>query len=67
MSTLLEEHPDHWVVKTIDAPGKRRRIGRLRVAVGKAEPEAVWAEVLKQAEALRLSYGIPVKPQEPVV
>lgn len=67
MSTQLEEHGTHWVVKTIDAPGKRRRFGRLAVAVPKGDAQALRAEIIKQADAARERAGVHQTPQEPVV
>lgn len=67
MSTMLEEFPSHWVVSTLAAPGKRRKVPRLRVAVGKDDPDRLTAEIIKQCESARLDAGVKLPPQEPVV
>lgn len=67
MTTLLEDHGTHWVVKTIDGGGKRRRMGRYAVRVGKSDPEAVRAEMVKQAEVARAKVGLLQAGQVPVV
>lgn len=67
MATQLEDHGDHWVVKTVEKEGKRRRMGRDGVVVSKEDPAALRAEITKQAVALRKKWGIDQTPQEPVV
>lgn len=67
MTTMLEDHATHWVVKTVDAPGRRKRMGRLPVAVAKGDLAALTAEIEKQATALRASYGIELISKDPVV
>lgn len=67
MSTMLEEHPSHWVVSTVSGKGRQRKVARLRVAVGKDDPERLKAEIKKQCEAARREFGVKLPPTEPVV
>lgn len=67
MSTMLEDHGDHWVVKTIYAEGKRRRFGRTAVVVPKGDPAALREEITRQAEEARKMAGVDQSPQVPVV
>lgn len=67
MSTQLEDHGTHWVVKTVESFGKRRRMGRGGVRVEKADPKDLKAEIMKQAQALRDRWDVEQAPQEPVV
>lgn len=66
MTTQLEDHGTHWVVKTVESDGKRRRRGRLPIAIPKGDPEALRREIIRQADALRLKHGIAQPQQEPV-
>lgn len=67
MSTMLEEHPTHWVVSTIAATGKRRKISRLRVAIPKGDDAALQTEIIKQCENARRAAGVEIPVPEPVV
>jgi len=67
MSIRLVEHPDHWVVSTEVAPGKRRKLPRGHVRVGKGDPAALRTEIIKQTEASYLAAGVDIPPEEPVV
>ncbi len=67
MTTQLEDHGTHWVVKTVESQGKRRRMGRLGVHVPKGDPDALRAEITKQAVQLRFRWGVAQKPPKPVV
>ncbi len=58
MSTQVEDHKTHWVISTVVAEGKRHKLPRLRVAVPKGDGAAFRAEVIKQAEAARLVFGL---------
>lgn len=66
MSTQLEDREDHWVVSTVAAPGGRKRMARGHVAVPKGDDDALKAEMLKQAVALRVEAGVSVPPSEAV-
>lgn len=61
MSTHLEDHGTHWVVATIQKQGKKRKIPRGRVKVGKSDPKALQAEIIKQATAARVRAGVAVE------
>ncbi len=61
MSTQLEDHGTHWVVSTIDKQGKKRRIARGRVRVGKSDPKALEKEIIRQATVARRRAGIEQK------
>lgn len=67
MTTELVDAGDHWVVKTVESRGKRRRMGRSAVVVPKGDPAALRAEIERQATALRRRWDVPVPVQEPVV
>jgi len=67
MSTQLDDHGTHWIVKTVAAPGKRRKFGRNPVRVGKSDPTAVRTEIMAQAEAARKLFGVDQPSKEPVV
>ncbi len=66
MSTKLTEHPHHWVVETVVSRGKQRKIGRGAVRVGKGDPAARKAEMMRQAIAARAMFQLPVPPPETV-
>lgn len=66
MSTQLEEHGDHWLVKTVAGPGKRRKLGRNPVRVPKDDKDRLRAEIVRQAKAARVAMGIQQTEQEPV-
>ncbi len=67
MSTQLEDVGDHWVVKTVEKVGRRRRMGRTAVVVPKGDPAALRAEIIRQDTALRARWGIEPSPTKPVV
>lgn len=67
MSTKLEEYPHHWVVSTVVGPGRRAKVARSHVRVGKGDPKALKAEILRQAIAARAVFGIVEKEAAPVV
>ncbi len=67
MSTELVDAGDHWVVKTVEKVGKRRRMGRSGVAVPKDDPDALRAEIIRQGEEVRRRWLILQGSQEPVV
>ncbi len=67
MSTQLTEHDTHWEVSTLVAEGKRHKLPRLRVMVEKGEPEALRAEIIRQATAARKAFGLEQVTEAPVV
>jgi len=67
MSTMLVEHPDHWTVSTIVGEGKQHKLPRLHVRVGKGDPDALRAEIIRQAEAARAKFGLSQTTEAPVV
>lgn len=67
MSTQVEDHVTHWVVSTVVAEGKRHKLPRRRVRVGKSNPEDLRAEIIRQADAARRLFGLTPQQEEPVV
>lgn len=67
MSTMLEEHASHWVVSTIAATGKRRKVSRTPVAIPKGDETALRTEIIKQCEDIRRAVGVVLPPKGPVV
>jgi len=67
MSIQLEDAGDHWVVKTVEAPGRRKRFGRTAVVVPKGDPAALRAEIMRQETELQVRWDIPQPTPEPVV
>lgn len=67
MSTQLAEHAEHFVVSTIAAKGKERRLARRPVIVPKGDPEALKAAILAHCEAARKDFGIQQEEGGPVV
>jgi hypothetical protein len=67
MTTQLEDHRDHWVVKTVESVGRRRRLGRDGVVVPKGDDAALRAEIMRQGQALRDRWLVEQLAQEPVV
>lgn len=67
MTTQLEDHGSHWIVKTIESKGKRRRMGREGVRVEKGDRDSLRQEVMKQADALRKRWDVHQPPPKPVV
>ncbi len=67
MSTELVDAGDHWVVKTVEKRGKRRRMGRNPVVVPKGDAEALRAEITRQATELRARWDVKQPAPVPVV
>lgn len=67
MSTRLTEHPNHWVVSTEVALGKRRKLPRGAVRVGKGDKAKLKAEMVRQAKQARLDFGIEQPTEEKIV
>lgn len=64
---MLEGDKGAYVVSTLTAQGKRRKIPRHRTLVLGDDWAPVLAEAEKQAKAARRLFGVPVDLPEPVV
>lgn len=67
MSTMLEESGGMYVVSTISAAGKQRKMPRGRVMVPKGDVAMRQAEIVRQAKALRVAVGVKDGNEEQVV
>lgn len=66
MSTKVAEVGDMFLVSTMVAPGSRRKIARGGVLVPKGNPDLLKAEIVRQAKAARLLFGVVQKEKETV-
>lgn len=67
MSTQLADKGTHFEVSTVAAPGTRRKIPRGATMVPKGDPELLKAEIVRQAKALRVAFGVEQTEEVPVV
>ena len=67
MSTQLTRVPGGWAVATVAAEGKQKKMGRGTVIVPDGDKEALRAEIVRQAEAVRKTFKVNQTTKETVV
>lgn len=67
MSTQLTRVPGGYIISTVIAPGKRKKMARKAVRVGDADMVRVIAEMVSQADSARAELGIRTQREVPVV
>lgn len=66
MSTMVAEVAGMYRVSTVVARGKQRKIARGGVLVPQGDPDMLKAEIIRQAKAARLLFGVNQPEKETV-